>query len=60
MPVQILLSLFLLVFSYIFHFRAVNFRKFTAINAKPISFSTFDVPRTENRKRQILHTFLVC
>ncbi len=28
---------------------AVYFRRFTAVNAKPISFSTFDFPRTENR-----------
>jgi|SRR5690606_24828142 hypothetical protein len=33
---------------------AVYFRKFTAINAIPISFSTLDFPRTENRVKRKL------
>src|SRR5690606_41168062 len=33
---------------------AVYFLKFTAINAIPISFSTFDFPRTEKRLKRKL------
>src|SRR5690606_22562352 len=45
-----LLSL-ILIDSYLL---AVYFRKFTAIKAIPISFSTFDFPRTENRVKRKL------
>ena len=47
-------TIFLLNFYIFSYLLAVYFRKFTAINAKPISFSTFDFPRTENRVKRKL------